>query len=111
MLNVGTRIRKIREQLGLNQAEFAKKVGVSAAAICQFENGIDGKMPSVATLQKFAKQLNIPPDYFLGAEGNKKEAPAELQTLFREFKKLNNQDKKAMLDFFHFLKGKNKPTK
>jgi transcriptional regulator with XRE-family HTH domain len=47
----------LREREGLNQGEFAKKVGLTQAAISQFEDG--KRSPSINSLRKICKALGL----------------------------------------------------
>ena len=48
-------IEKIRKERGLSQAELARQVGCSQAAICKLESGENN--PSLETLVKLAQVL------------------------------------------------------
>lgn len=56
MNNIAKNIRIERKKLGLNQAELATKVRVSAQAISQYERG--ETMPKLETLIKFSELFN-----------------------------------------------------
>jgi predicted transcriptional regulator len=55
--------RAWREHLGLSQAEVAKRLKITQAALSQIESG---KSPRTATLKKLAKALGISVDQLLG---------------------------------------------
>lgn len=58
------RIKKLRDQMKLRQAELGEMVGVNAPAICKYESGdVD---PSLDKLIALAKALNTSTDYLLG---------------------------------------------
>lgn len=59
---VGDRVRIARELTGTTQAALARKIGVSGAAISQFEAG--AAQPKPATLQALSEQLGIPEPFF-----------------------------------------------
>ena len=56
-MNIGENIRQARQKAGLTQKELGEKLGVSQAAVGQFEN--DKSTPKIETLQKIATALNI----------------------------------------------------
>lgn len=56
MKNLGIRIKRKRELLGLQLIDLAKKVGVSASALSQIENL--KSFPSIVTLKSIAEHLN-----------------------------------------------------
>ena len=51
------RILNLRLSSGMNQEELAFKSGISAAHLGQIERGL--KSPTISTIQKIAKALNI----------------------------------------------------
>ncbi|MDN5331041.1 MAG: hypothetical protein PWP45_266 [Tepidanaerobacteraceae bacterium] len=61
--HVGYKIKKIRQERGITQAELAKKAGVSAGLIGQIESG--KVEPSIKTLEKIASALSLSPCYFV----------------------------------------------
>lgn len=58
------RLRKIRQERKITQTEIATKIGISANALNNYENG--KRVPSADTLQKIAICLNVSADYLLG---------------------------------------------
>jgi len=54
---IGKNIRYFRKQQGLKQVELAEKAEISVSYLCEIENG--QTMPSVKTLIKIAKALNV----------------------------------------------------
>ncbi len=57
---LGHRIKTLRKAKGLSQERFAEKADLTQQHISRIENGLI--YPSVATLTKIAKVLNIPLD-------------------------------------------------
>jgi len=55
---IGARLRQLREQKGLTQADIEEKTGLMTCYISRVENG--HKVPSIATLERFAWALGIP---------------------------------------------------
>lgn len=55
---VGERVRRIREQKNISQAQLARRAGVVAYHLSRIENGHTS--PSVGTLEKLARALEIP---------------------------------------------------
>lgn len=66
------RIREIRKEAGETQEQFAKKLGISKQILSLYEQG--QRSPKVAQIEKYAKTLNLSPDYLLG--NNSEEAAA-----------------------------------
>jgi len=61
--SLGHKMRQVREEQGLTQADLAKAAGVSAGLIGQIENG--KVQPSLKTLEKIGKVLDVSPCYFI----------------------------------------------
>ncbi len=78
---IAKRLRAIREGMKLSQSEFAERVGISQAAISQFEDS--KRVPSMATLQKIASSLSISVAHLVKEEV---EGDDEKQKLMEELK-------------------------
>lgn len=63
---IGEKIRKLRENLGISQAELAKKLNFSRVTVTQLELGQRGL--DAIELVKIAKTFNINPSYLLQEE-------------------------------------------
>jgi transcriptional regulator with XRE-family HTH domain len=59
-------IKTLRKKTGLTQSQFGKKIGVTAAAISEYETG--KSMPSHDKLRIIARELNISIDSLLGGD-------------------------------------------
>lgn len=70
---IGDRLRALREQKGLSQGQIEKRTGLLRCYISRVENG--HTVPSIETLEKFARALEIPLfQIFYGSEA----APEQL---------------------------------
>ena len=78
-MDVGNRLKQFRELRGLSQSKIEKRTGLVRSYISRVENGHIS--PSVATLEKFARALDMPL-YQLLYEGEK--PPESLKTLAQE---------------------------
>jgi transcriptional regulator with XRE-family HTH domain len=58
-MNIGRRIRAVREDLGMPQAELARRAGVASNTIYLIET--DRRRPSVGLLEKIARELRTEP--------------------------------------------------
>ena len=56
LLDLGERIRTLRKQKGLTQAELAKEAGISRATLSKLENGLIAQI-SVVTLAEILNAL------------------------------------------------------
>ena len=72
-MDIGYRLRSLREQKKLSQGEVEKRTGLIRSYISRVENG--HSVPSVATMEKMARALEIPL-YQLLYDGEKSSAPA-----------------------------------
>ena len=72
IMNIGQRIKKRREQLGLTQEDLATITGYkSRSSINKIE--LDGRVLPQSKIVSFAKALNTTPAYLMGWEEEKKE--------------------------------------
>lgn len=60
----GTKIRELRKKAGLNQAELAKKIGVSPSAIGMYEQ--NRRSPDNETILRLCDFFDVSSDYLLG---------------------------------------------
>ncbi|MDI3481778.1 MAG: hypothetical protein PWQ97_1433 [Tepidanaerobacteraceae bacterium] len=80
--DIGKKIRQIRQKQNLTQEELGEKANLHYSYIGQMERG--DKIPSLKTLNKIAKALNVGLDYIL--EGPLKYSPAsEAEEAINEF--------------------------
>ncbi len=64
---LGYKLKALREEYGLTQAQLANKAGVTAGLIGQIEHG--KVQPSLKTLDKLAKVMSVSPCYFIMEPG------------------------------------------
>jgi len=55
---LGQKIKKLRQELGLSQDDFARKADVPYTTLTKVETGVI-KKPSVFVVSKIAKALNV----------------------------------------------------
>lgn len=79
MVNLGERLRELRTEKELSQAQVAKRMGVSPAIISSYENSV--KQPSLENLVKIAYLYNVSTDYLLGISDRKAVKPKNLVSL------------------------------
>lgn len=63
-MNIGTRIRKLREQKGMTQAELAKKIMVDKSVMNRIEIGT--RLVRSDELLSLSHVFNVSPDFILG---------------------------------------------
>jgi transcriptional regulator with XRE-family HTH domain len=70
--DIGTRLRKERDRVGISQRELARRIGLSASMISQIESG--QSKPSVSTLYDIVTELGVSVDDIFGG-GNGSATP------------------------------------
>ncbi len=58
------RLKELRKEKDLSQAELAKEIGVSQRSVSSWETGF--RQPDFETLEILAKYFNVTTDYLLG---------------------------------------------
>lgn len=102
-MNLGEKIKSIRESRSLLQGDLAKETGISQAAISQFEKGV--RRPTPVNIKKIAKALGVDEQTF--AENQ----DYEQAVLLRSIKGLNDTDLKKVNEFIDFIKFSKDSTK
>ena len=67
-MNLGDKIRELREGIGLTQGQLADNAGVSQGYLSQLENG-DVRNPSAAVLLRMAQAIHVDPEDLFEAAG------------------------------------------
>ena len=76
-MTFASRLKQLREEMNISQAELGRIVGVSRSAIAMYESG--GREPDFETEEALADFFNVPIDYLRGRQTDVKEkhpAPA-----------------------------------
>lgn len=81
------RIKKVRKDNGLNQADFGKRIGLSESAICNYENG--RREVSEQSIVSICREFNINYDWLKNEEGAEK-LDEEIDVLIGTLKKTYN---------------------
>ncbi len=63
-MTIGERIRQLREQRNMSQAEFARRLNVTRATASAWEQGIN--LPTAGYLIDMARLFRVSSDYLLG---------------------------------------------
>jgi len=87
-IEIGKRLRKLREQLGWSQATLAKKIGFSQKAISHWEKG-ERDIPTKALIE--LKKLGVNIDWLLTGEGEPLKVSPETQELVNMLLKLEKE--------------------
>ena len=97
---LGTKLRVLRKDRGLTQADLATSIGIQQSDLCRMENG--QYRISLETLVKLLGELDVPVSEFLDeprAELTRSEA-----ALVRDFRHLSDDSKKEAQHFVRFLR-------
>lgn len=74
-MDVGTRIKNLREESGLTQLAFAKILNINNSTLCQYENG--DRIPSDDIKGRIADHFCVSMDYLMGRTNVREKLPAE----------------------------------
>lgn len=97
-MTVGQKIRKLRRNQDLTQAELGKKSGIDARNLTRYEN--DHLHPSMKVLKRIAEALGVAVDELIEAE--EKHTPEialhdkELLQQFQAVEQMDSDDKEAL---------------
>lgn len=64
MYDFSTKLKELREERGLSQAQLAKETGLSQSAIAHWEKGI--RVPNSIAIITLAYYFDVSTDYILG---------------------------------------------
>ena len=64
MVEIGRKLRELRQASGLTQKQVADRIGVTASVVSAYENDI--RSPSYSALVKLVALYNVSADYLLG---------------------------------------------
>lgn len=96
---VGERVRALRTERRLSQEALAEKAGIQAVVISRAERG--RSLPSVATLLRLAKALDVPLAALVGEENGLPE-PTE-EAVLERWRTLGAAEKRLLYDLLAFL--------
>lgn len=71
-----TRIRKLREERGLNQGQFADFVGISRGAMSYYEQ--EARTPDIGVLLSICKKCGVSADYMIGLTPDQNHAVSDV---------------------------------
>lgn len=101
-MNLGLKIKTIREDNNLTQSEFGDKINISKATISKYEsNKVE---PSFSILEKISYEFNIPMSYFVLEDISNTNFLSKLEkNILNDFNKLNEIGKNEALKRVHEL--------
>lgn len=125
-MSLGRNIKQLREREGIQQKDFAVKIGVSNVVLSRYES--DERKPDYDTLQKIADYFEVTTDYLLGRTDdpklinyNKNDSEStsprrdqeefeawlndpKVDKFYREFNESSEERKEALLAVWEILK-------
>lgn len=111
-MDVGKKIRKLREKRGLEQLELARKVGISQSKMNKIETGFQKRLES-DVLVSISEALNVTTDYLLGRELKevdllyyKNKIANEFPDIDLMFKDMESLTAEEMKDVYEYIKFK-----
>lgn len=81
---IGNRIRKFREELGISQKQLAEQIGVSNSRISNWEQGIN--RPDADILAKLCTALNVSPSLLLGVKLSTDELTEQERSVIKAYR-------------------------
>ncbi|MGA3328191.1 MAG: helix-turn-helix transcriptional regulator [Terriglobia bacterium] len=103
-MDVGKRLRQLREVKGLSQGDIERRSGLLRSYISRVEGGYTA--PSIATLEKFSKALEIEPYQLLFQGEGKPSAPKvpdqvnlskPVKRLIKSFETMSSTNRRLLL--------------
>lgn len=103
-MNIGERIKKLRNELGLTQDDLAISANTTKQTIHKYETGIISNIPA-SKIKALADKLNTTPAYLMGWEDKiSSYSDDELdQKIIEVFNRLSEEKQKQALDYLAFL--------
>lgn len=81
---IGNRIRKYREEKGINQKQLAELIGVSNGRVSNWEQGIN--RPDADILAEICKVLDVSPSLLLGVTLSSDELSDEERIIIKAYR-------------------------
>jgi transcriptional regulator with XRE-family HTH domain len=101
-LRVGANIRRLRNQFGITIEELANSSGIDASFLGNIERG--NRKPTLYTIEKLAKALNVAAPSLLGSGPIKNPAPKQDIVNQNIMRLLNRKSPKERKKIYNLLK-------
>ena len=99
---LGERLRKSREYIGLSQVEVARYLGIHRSALSNIENG--QRRVDALELKRLAELYKQPVGHFTGEKPLEEGLPDDVAHLARAAKSLSQQDRSELTRFAEYLR-------
>lgn len=96
------KLKELRKQHGLTQAQLAKELGIGVSTIGMYESNI--RKPSYMVLKKISTYFNVSIDYLINE--TKKENSINLDFHIEHINQLSPSERKQVEDLIEFLLNK-----
>lgn len=100
-MNIGNRVKKLRESTGYSINKLAREAGIGQATLSYIE--MNAKNPTIDTLLLICNGLNVSPSEFFKEQ--EPELPSDLRQLLREAESLTPAQREKLTEFIKSLKG------
>ncbi|WP_371364566.1 hypothetical protein SRRS_52290 [Sporomusa rhizae] len=100
-MNIGERLRFLREQSGISGKALAEKIGLVPSQINKIEHNVT--KPSIDSLERICTALGIPLSEFFAVE--KTEIEPELQRFLHSAKKLTPAEREKFIELIDLMKS------
>ena len=97
----GQRIKARRQELQINQTDFAKLIGVSKQSLYKYENDIITNIPS-DIIEKISEKLRVSPAYIMGWTNSDE----RILAYARKLSKLTQNQQDNVMQYIEFLSKK-----
>jgi len=94
-MNIGSTIKRLRKERGLNQQDFGVMVGLSQTSLSLIEGG--NTTPNKSTLKRISKELKVPEELLYFMSIDESDIPEEKKD---KFKLLYPTAKELMMKIF-----------
>lgn len=97
-MSLGLKIKQLREENNLTQAELGEKLNISKATISKYE--ADRVEPSIPTLISISKLFNVSIDFLVGNDESFETIAAHMDDRAQQ---LSEESKKKLDDYIDYL--------
>lgn len=97
-LQIGQRIKALREQKAMTQRELAEKVAVSSSSIARLESG--ETMTSVLTLLRIAEALDSSISFILSSDNKDERINDEISGLIKRLSRCSKEERADLIQNF-----------